>query len=289
MKVFISWSGNCSKQVAEALRDWLPLVLHYVKPWLSSKDISAGERWASLLARELNDSSFGIICLTRDNISADWILFESGALSKSLEESRVVPYLFDLDTRELGGPLAQFQAKKTGRESTLDLLRSINQNADSPVDPGRLNELFDALWPKFEARLRTISAVDESSQPLRTGEEIMEEIVTTMRSLETRILNLEKSVKYAVARPVSGGDRDDDMVYLELLNRLLQEARVRLRREPQNREFIRDARIAAEQCLFRIKRLFIEKELSDEAKKYSDEIRQEAQALLNLTEETEAE
>jgi hypothetical protein len=29
------------------------LVLHYVEPWLSEKDIAAGERWTDAIAKEL--------------------------------------------------------------------------------------------------------------------------------------------------------------------------------------------------------------------------------------------
>ena len=46
MRIFISWSGERSHQLAHALHESLPLVLHYVKPWLSQADISAGDRWA---------------------------------------------------------------------------------------------------------------------------------------------------------------------------------------------------------------------------------------------------
>jgi hypothetical protein len=53
MKVFISWSGTRSKELANALRDWLPLALSYVKPWVSDKDIGAGDRWAQSIAGEL--------------------------------------------------------------------------------------------------------------------------------------------------------------------------------------------------------------------------------------------
>lgn len=42
LKVFISWSGERSKEMANALREWLPMVLQYVEPFVSDKDISAG-------------------------------------------------------------------------------------------------------------------------------------------------------------------------------------------------------------------------------------------------------
>lgn len=37
LKVFISWSGDRSKEMAKALRDWLPMALNYVEPFVSDK------------------------------------------------------------------------------------------------------------------------------------------------------------------------------------------------------------------------------------------------------------
>lgn len=33
MKVFISWSGAVSFEVAKVLKDWIPCVIHYVEPF----------------------------------------------------------------------------------------------------------------------------------------------------------------------------------------------------------------------------------------------------------------
>jgi hypothetical protein len=75
------------------------------------------------VAKELEASSFGIICVTRENVQTPWVLFEAGALAKSLEGARVIPLLLDLDFRDITGPLAQFQAKKVekpGVEEVID-------------------------------------------------------------------------------------------------------------------------------------------------------------------------
>jgi hypothetical protein len=116
MKVFLSWSGERSKAVASALRDWLGLVLHYVTPWMSQHDIAAGERWSSEVAKELESCNFGIVCVTRDNLLAPWLLFEAGALSKQIAAGAVVPYLLDADFSDLlKSPLGLFQGKKAER------------------------------------------------------------------------------------------------------------------------------------------------------------------------------
>ena len=71
MKLFISWSGDKSRDVAHALRDWLPQVLHTIDPFVSSKDIRAGTRWQAEIAGELNDTDFGLICVTQENQGAE--------------------------------------------------------------------------------------------------------------------------------------------------------------------------------------------------------------------------
>src|SRR3954469_20494730 len=83
-RVFISWSGDTSRQVAEALKDWLPEVIEGIEPWLSTQDLTAGMRWGSELASQLERTDFGVICLTPDNLQAPWILFEAGALAKAV-------------------------------------------------------------------------------------------------------------------------------------------------------------------------------------------------------------
>ena len=64
MRIFVSWSGDRSKFVAEALHDWLPNVIQALDPWLSSEDIDKGTRWLSDIATQLNEVKVGIICLT---------------------------------------------------------------------------------------------------------------------------------------------------------------------------------------------------------------------------------
>ena len=66
LNLFIAWSGERSRFVAETLYDWLPKVIK-VKPWMSDYDIFSGERWFEKILKGLKTSDAGIICLTREN------------------------------------------------------------------------------------------------------------------------------------------------------------------------------------------------------------------------------
>jgi TIR domain len=102
MKVFISWSGGVSHRVAVALRDWLPYVLQSVDPYVSSEDIEKGARWSNEVGRELESTSYGILCVTRENLDSRWLNFEAGALSKSMDLPRR-----NLDAGLAGGRLSR--------------------------------------------------------------------------------------------------------------------------------------------------------------------------------------
>jgi hypothetical protein len=126
MEVFISWSGEQSKSFAEALRNWLPKIINAVKPWLSSADIDKGARWSADVAAKLEASKIGVTCLTPSNMHSDWILFEAGALSKTIVNTHVCPVLIGLEPSDLHGPLAQFQATRANRDEIKNLLVTIN-------------------------------------------------------------------------------------------------------------------------------------------------------------------
>ncbi len=195
MRIFISWSGGRSEHVAQALREFLPLVLHYADPWVSGVDIRAGERWTTEVGAELEAARFGIICVTTENIEAPWLLFEAGALGKSMDQALVCPYLLDVEFSQITGPLSQFQAKKAERESTLDLVRSINKVASEPVSDERLAKLFSKFWPDLKRILGSAPRADAKSkrEPKPIAESI-EELIGTVRQLEGRLGRLETSI-----------------------------------------------------------------------------------------------
>lgn len=187
MKVFIGWSGERSKAMAQAFHDWIPLILHNVEPWVSEADIEAGERWGEVVAKELADSNFGIICVTRENVNSPWVLFEAGALAKTMQGSKVIPLLLDLEIRDITGPLAQFQAKKVEKPGVSEVINSINQTANNVVPEARIRELFEALWPKLEKEVKAIPKHSGAEKHVRPQHEILEELVVSVRSLDSKL------------------------------------------------------------------------------------------------------
>lgn len=218
LKVFISWSGERSRQLAQALHSWLPLVLHYVKPWLSDADVSAGDRWATVVAKELETSNFGIICVTPENLNSPWILFEAGALAKTMQGAKVIPLLLNLEFSDISGPLAQFQAKKGDREGLEEIITSINKSSDPGIPDDRKSQLFTALWPEIERKIKAIPHEAAMAKHMRPSHEILEELVSSVRGLEARYREIESSVRDVGPRSRSSRRHFHPMMIEEMMH-----------------------------------------------------------------------
>jgi len=155
MKVFLSWSGKLSHKIAIELREWLPFVIQSVQPYVSSEDIDKGSRWSIDIAKELEDSSFGILCVTPQNLEAPWLNFEAGALSKAFNTSNVSPFLFGLKPSDLkNSPLLQFQSTLYEKKDLLKLIISINNAlGKEKLDETKLKATFDMWFTNLKGKL----------------------------------------------------------------------------------------------------------------------------------------
>jgi hypothetical protein len=170
MRVFISWSGEPSRSVAQALRDWLPIVVQHVEPWMSDEDIESGGRWNDQIAAELEAAAYGIICLTSSNLNRPWLLFEAGALAKRFNAARVVPLLIDLKPADVAMPLASFQGRPLSQDGMLRLVTDMNAAREQPLPDQKIGQLFRAMWPVLEAQVadaKVPSVSEEGGQPVR--------------------------------------------------------------------------------------------------------------------------
>jgi len=187
MKVFISWSGKTSGELAKIFRDWLPSVIQAVKPYYSTDDIAKGMRGNTVIAKELEQAGVGLLCLTPDNLDAPWIMFEAGALSKKLDTSRVCPILFaGLETTDLKGPLVQFQAAKFNKEEIRKMLTMVNKAlVENALETKVLDDVFEKWWPELEQKVESLlsEAPESSPRVVRNDRELLEEILAIVRSI----------------------------------------------------------------------------------------------------------
>jgi len=156
----------------------------------------------SRVGKELEQSNFGVLCLTRENLDAPWLVFEAGALSKVVATSAVCPYLLDVEVSEISGPLSQFQAKRSDKAGTLDLLRAINAKSEIALDESRLTQAFENLWPVLETALTEIPKSAAEPKRSRPQAEVLEDVVTSVRALEDAFRSFDLKLDAAI-RPVS--------------------------------------------------------------------------------------
>jgi len=186
MKVFISWSGDLSKNLAEIFRQWIPGVVQAARPYYSPDDITKGTRWNSEISKELDESKVGIICLTKDNLESPWIMFEAGALSKNIDKSKVCPILFSIEPTDIQGPLIQFQAAKFSKAEIKRVVKMINSElAESGLANEVLDSVFEMWWPQLESKVEAELAKDSSKKAknLRSERDMLEEILKLSREL----------------------------------------------------------------------------------------------------------
>lgn len=199
MKVFISWSGAKSGDFALFLHGWIKQVVQAVQPFMSDHDIGKGDRNILAMSQELQSVQFGIVVVTRDTVSAPWINFEAGAISKSIGNGRLVPLLLDVGKSDVAGPLSQFQAVDANDHAdVVRMFREINKRLEHPLETEVLLPAVDSKLAEFDAavaryRESTTSRVDAVA--LRPDRDVLDEVLLILRELRAA------PAVYAVAMP----------------------------------------------------------------------------------------
>jgi hypothetical protein len=185
MKIFISWSGQKSLQIAKLIKEFLEVNLQATEPWIS-KDIEKGRRWSAEIANSLEESNFGIICLTQDNLDSPWILFESGALSK-LQDGCLYTLLSGIEHNEVKQPLAQFQHTLFNKIDFKNMLTSINTRLNELDKRSLSAETLDKIYEKnfdelHEQVQKILSEENQEVHQARSTDDKIDEILNLVRS-----------------------------------------------------------------------------------------------------------
>lgn len=152
-KVFISWSGELSHEVAKILRKKLPAIIQSVEVFFSSTDIHKGENGVQVISDNLQKSQLSIVILTKANKDKPWILFEAGCIHG--HGGKFCSLLIDVATEEIAAPLSQFQHAQFTKEDFFNLLCAINEVSSLSVDKDVLWDSLNAHWENLQKQIET--------------------------------------------------------------------------------------------------------------------------------------
>lgn len=229
MKIFISWSGDLSKKVAQELKKWLPCIIQSVEVFYSPEDIEKGENWDSKISAQLSECNYGIVCLTSENTNAPWINFEAGAIAKTLE-SRVSALMINIKTSEIQGPLKRYQATKLEKDDMYQLIEDINKATDNPLASDILDSTFNAIWDKMYDSIRKCIKdyrpvlVEKNEDKGIRNNEVVEEILQLVRKQNVIISSPEQLLPpeyFAMIHRKYVNNREGDL-HLEEITRYVE-------------------------------------------------------------------
>jgi hypothetical protein len=207
MKVFLSWSGDLSHEVAEAFHKYLPLMFREMDPFLSSHDIGSGDRWSKELAASLDQTNFGLIFLTRDNLTTPWLLFEAGALTRHAEGRACCMLLDGLPLSEVRGPLAQFQNKQFSKTNVRVVVRDLTRLLPRSPESDQFDLIFEKWWPDIETAynraLAARSRAPSTNRAPRAADDILQEVLVLTREIAARVTITSTTFDDPLAAPVT--------------------------------------------------------------------------------------
>src|SRR5690242_20356864 len=96
--IFLSWSNDKSKQIAQLFATELPQIIQSKKVFFSPLTIPKGVGWYGHIEAALKSVQGGIVFLTKENMSNPWILFEAGGLCA---KGNVNVFLCDMEKKEV--------------------------------------------------------------------------------------------------------------------------------------------------------------------------------------------
>ncbi len=205
MRLFISWSGKKSKNVGEIFCDLLPQVINHIVPWFSPQSIEAGSIWDNAINEGLQ-TDFGLVVLTEENKEKPWILFESGALSKGLDNTRVFTFLVDIAPNDLlNNPLTKFNHTENNKESIFKLITTINKNlGELKLKDIMLEKTFTRIYPELESKINDVLKSKKTvfSKPPSTDEKV-NEVLTTVRDIARRLIEVENNINWNITDNLS--------------------------------------------------------------------------------------
>ena len=164
-KIFLSWSGDISRQIAEIFYQYLPSYVD-AEYFLALRDNKLGEDWGERVKKELRETNIGIFFFTEQNLDAPWMIYEAGAIGK-LDGSRVFPLYFGV-SRHHDGPIKElhYQSASFNKSTYEKLIESLYElcNGGEIHYPAKWELLLDKLFNSMEKEIQNILSKAEAKK-----------------------------------------------------------------------------------------------------------------------------
>jgi hypothetical protein len=164
LKIYLSWSGTLSKQVAELFAKYLSMASPSFDVW-SSQSIEAGMNWNSQIVDALKSCDAILMFVTHNNSS--WMMFEAG-MAHSLGKL-LIPITVGVTPSDLTGPIAQFQSVNIESSAAINnLIQMLLDKNDESYD-SRLNSIhkWETSYSSLQSELNSLLKKDEAEKTLR--------------------------------------------------------------------------------------------------------------------------
>jgi hypothetical protein len=214
MKIFLSWSKDQSRAIAEVFRDWLPKVIQECRDPYMSTETTKGDTWFTSLTEALAKAKVGLVFITPSNQHETWLNFESGALLTKLDKQRLCPVLVGLTKSNYDGPLKNLQLTEfEDKEDMRRLLADMNKECDIPLDTAFLNDEFNHRWNDLQDKARAALArvttpnTAANKKKTRTVDEKIDELLELVRETRTSNSLLISSTSRLVDATLAQQDR----------------------------------------------------------------------------------
>ena len=193
--IFIGWSGDLSKEIADILKKNIPYIIQCTNVFYSLENINSGDIWFNELVSNMEKSELGIFCLTKSNINNKWMRFESGFLSS--QKKKAIPLLIDLKASELekNDPFINSEACQITKEGFIKLCRAIVIFFGINLEEEIWKEALETRWEGINEILSNLDKNYKYDYVNAYSQEHIKLMIEKFCNLSNEISNIFKSNK----------------------------------------------------------------------------------------------
>ena len=166
MKIFISWSKNKSRMLAEATKRFLENTLGHSIEFFFSPQMYKGTRVDHEIHINLTNSQKCIVCITSENFKNPWLLYEAGVVFgvnyKKTDDGIIIPILFERIpewSSWIDKPLNQYtpiQIQPVNHEFSFGKKEFLSFIQELSDETGVSIKEYDQNWQLFESEIKQI-------------------------------------------------------------------------------------------------------------------------------------